>query len=88
ATSWQMLVKLRLPWALPHIFSGLRVSTAIAGIGAVAGEWAGAQKGLGVLMVEMRKGADIAGCFAALLCLIVLSLLSYFAVSMLEKICL
>lgn len=86
ATSWQILVKLRLPWALPHLFSGLRISTAIAGIGAVAGEWAGAQKGLGVLMIEMKKGADIAGCFAALFCLILLSLSGYCAVSFLEKI--
>ena len=38
ATEWQTFFKLRLPWALPHIFAGLRISGGIAGIGAVAGE--------------------------------------------------
>lgn len=44
ATNMQTLFKLQFPWALPHIFSGFRIASAIAGIGAVAGEWAGADR--------------------------------------------
>lgn len=77
ATTWQIFSKLKLPWALPHIFGGFRVSTAIAGIAAVAGEWAGAQTGLGVLMVESRRDTDLETTFAALCCLTALSCLLY-----------
>ena len=56
ATTWQTFFKLQLPWALPHICSGFRISAGIAGIGAVTGEWAGGQQGLGILMLESRRG--------------------------------
>lgn len=77
ATEWQQLVKLRLPWAAAHIFSGLRIAAALAGMGAVTGEWAGAQEGLGVLMMESRRGADLESTFAALFCLKAMSLSLY-----------
>lgn len=77
ATTWQIFFKLRLPWALPHIFAGFRITAAIAGIGAVAGEWAGAQAGLGMLMLESRRGADLEMMFGALFCLAVVSLALY-----------
>lgn len=87
ATHFQILWKLQLPWALPHIFSGLRISSAIAGIGAVAGEWAGAQKGLGVLMLESRRCFDLEVTFAALLMLTVITITLYVVVLLLERIC-
>lgn len=88
ASSWQLFVKLQLPWAVPHICSGIRISAAIAGVGAVAGEWAGAQSGLGVLMLESRRGADLEGTFAALFCLTILSLTLYCLSLLIEKIAL
>lgn len=87
ATRMQTLWKLQIPWALPHIFSGLRISSAIAGIGAVAGEWAGAQKGLGVLMLESRRCFDLEVTFAALFSLTLLTIFLYSVVLILEKIC-
>ena len=77
ATEWQKLVKLRIPWAAAHIFSGLRIAAALAGMGAVTGEWAGAQQGLGVLMMESRRGADLETTFAALFCLKIMSISLY-----------
>lgn len=74
ATPWQLFCKLQLPWALPHIFSGFRIAISLAGIGAVAGEWAGAQQGLGLLMLESRRAADIEMMFGALVCVVLLSL--------------
>jgi ABC-type nitrate/sulfonate/bicarbonate transport system permease component/ABC-type nitrate/sulfonate/bicarbonate transport system substrate-binding protein len=74
ATPWQVFTKLQLPWAFPQLCAGLRISAAIAGIGAVAGEWAGGQKGLGLLMLESRRSADLETCFAALFCLTLMSL--------------
>src|SRR5262249_10309878 len=64
ATSFQTFFKLRLPFALTHIFAGLRIGSSIAGIGAIAGEWAGAQEGLGILMLESRRNTDLEMTFS------------------------
>lgn len=85
ATAWQTLFKLQLPWALPHLFAGFRISAAIAGIGAIAGEWAGAQSGLGLLMLESRRGADLEMMFGALVCLLIISLSLYAIISIIER---
>jgi len=85
ATYWQIFTKLQLPWAFPHICSGLRISAAIAGIGAVAGEWAGGQNGLGMLMLESRRSLDLETCFAALFSLTCLSLSIYALTVLFEK---
>lgn len=85
ASSWQILYKLQLPYALPHIFAGFRIAAIFAGIGAIAGEWAGAQEGLGLLMLESRRGADLEMMFGALFCLILLSLTFYTFIIILER---
>lgn len=88
ANSWQTFFKLRLPWAVPHIFAGFRISSAIAGVGAVAGEWAGAQNGLGMLMLESRRNTDLEITFGALFCLTFISTLLYGMIIYCEKIAL
>ncbi|MDP1836578.1 MAG: ABC transporter substrate-binding protein [Chlamydiales bacterium] len=85
ASWWQTFWRLRLPWSMPQLCSGLRVAAGLAGMGAVVGEWAGAQQGLGVLMLESRRAADIATVFAAILCLVVLCLCFYACASRLEN---
>lgn len=85
ATLWQKLWKLQLPWTKSHIFAGIRISAAIAGIAAVAGEWAGAQAGLGLLMIESRRATDLETTFGALFCLAALSLSLYGLITFLEK---
>ncbi len=47
ATLW----KVELPAALPYLFSGLRVAATVSVIGAVFGEWAGADRGLGRIVL-------------------------------------
>jgi NitT/TauT family transport system substrate-binding protein len=86
ATAWQIFFKLRLPWAIPHIFAGFRISSAIAGVSAVAGEWAGAQQGLGILMLESRRNTDLEITFGALICLTGISTLLYGFILYCEKI--
>lgn len=84
ATSWQIFSKLQLPWSLPHIFAGFRTSAVFAGIGAIAGEWAGAQSGLGVLMLSSRRATDLEVTFGALLCLVFLSMGLYSVITYAE----
>lgn len=88
ATATQRFFKLHLPWAVPHIFAGFRISSAIAGVGAVAGEWAGAQAGLGMLMLESRRNTDLEVTFGALACLTAMSTLLYGIILLAEKIAL
>lgn len=86
ATRWQMFYKLQLPYALPQIFAGFRIAAAIAGIGAIAGEWAGAQEGLGLMMLESKRSMDLETTFGALFCLALLSLGFYGIISLMEKV--
>jgi putative hydroxymethylpyrimidine transport system permease protein len=51
ASRRQTLVKVELPAALPFFFSGLRIAATVSVIGAVFGEWAGADEGLGRLVL-------------------------------------
>ena len=47
ATRRQVLTTLEIPAALPNILGGMRVGVTLAVVGAIVGEWAGADRGLG-----------------------------------------
>lgn len=80
AKKWRIFWHIRVPAALPSLATGLRVATAIAPIGAVIGEWVGASKGLGFLMLNANARMQIDLMFAALFTIIIFSLLLYFVV--------
>ncbi|RUW64723.1 ABC transporter permease subunit, partial [Mesorhizobium sp. M1E.F.Ca.ET.063.01.1.1] len=52
ATRSEIFWSLRLPPALPMLFSSLRIASATAVIGAIVGEWIGSDKGLGALIIQ------------------------------------
>ncbi len=85
ATSFQIFYKLQLPFALPQIFAGFKIAAATAGIGACAGEFAGAKSGLGILMLESRRATDLETTFGALFCLSFMSMAFYLLILMVEK---
>ena len=70
ANRWQTLWYLRLPSALPHFLTGLRISGGLALIGAVVGEFVsatgGRETGLAYRIMEAGYRLDIARMFAAL----------------------
>lgn len=79
--------KLRLlywPWALPQFLSGLRVGVSVATIGAVIGEWVGAQAGLGYLMIQSNARLQTDMVFAAILWLSAMGLTLWVLVGWLE----
>lgn len=84
STRRQLFFKLQLPYAFPYLFSGLRICVSFAGVGAVAGEWAGAQEGIGVFLQECRRSFDIEGLFAGIISLLFLTLAFYFFFYFLE----
>ena len=84
ASKWQVFWKLRLPWGVPQFFTGLRLAVVSGSIGAIAGEWAGGQQGLGIFMLECRRSVDLVGAFAGMVCLVVLSLGLYGVICLIE----
>ena len=72
--------RVRIPAALPSLASGLRLAAVYAPIGAVIGEWVGASRGLGYLMLLANGRAKIDLMFAALLVLAVFTVLLHAAV--------
>jgi len=80
ATKRQLLLRIRVPAALPSFGSGLRLAAVYAPIGAVIGEWVGASQGLGYLMLLANGRAKIDLMFAALIVLAVFTLVLHKAV--------
>lgn len=72
ATRWQIFAKAKFPSALPYIFAGLDMAAAFAVVGAIVGEFVGAQSGLGVLILQRESQLDTAGSFAVFAILSVL----------------
>ncbi len=80
ANKWQTMRQIRIPAALPGFASGLRLAAVYAPIGAIIGEWVGASKGLGYLMLLANGRAKIDLMFAALLVLAVFTMLLHASV--------
>ncbi|MEO8625408.1 MAG: ABC transporter permease [Candidatus Limnocylindrales bacterium] len=86
ATPRQILVKLELPAALPQILGGMRVGVTLAVVGAIVAEWAGPDRGLGVLIILARGSLfDIPLMFAALATIILIGLTLYLMVLLVER---
>lgn len=85
ASRWQILWKVRLPSALPFIFSGAKIGISISTIGAVIGEWVGAKAGLGYLMLYANSRLQISLVFAAIFCLTLLGLGLFALMTLLEQ---
>jgi len=82
---WKTMRLLYWPWALPHFFAGLKVGVSVATIGAVIGEWVGAQQGLGYLMIQANARLKVDLVFAAILWLSVMGLSLWVFVGYLER---
>jgi putative hydroxymethylpyrimidine transport system permease protein len=81
------LFRVEVPSALPSFFSGLRIAAVYAPIGAVFGEYAGSQNGLGYVLIQATPQLNTDLVFAAVLLLTVMSILLFMLLSFLEKIC-
>ena len=73
------------PWALPSFFTGLKIGVSVATIGAVIGEWVGAQKGLGFLMTQSNARLEVDLLFAAIVWLSIIGLSLWKVTEIVEK---
>ena len=81
----RLLLKVRLPAALPAFASGFRIAVSVAPIGAVIGEWVGSSEGLGYLMIHANARMQVDLMFTALLILVAISLCLYFIIDWLLR---
>jgi NitT/TauT family transport system permease protein len=84
ASPWQIFHGVRVPYALPHIFAGLKVAVTMAMIGVIVGEFITAQAGLGYIIMMASSAADTALVFAAIILLCAAGLALYGAVALAE----
>jgi NitT/TauT family transport system permease protein len=85
ANPLQRITKLEIPAALPVFLGGLRIGATLAVIGAVVGEFVGADKGLGFLVNVGRGLYDTAMVFVAVFTLVLLALTLYGSVVFMES---
>ncbi|MCW5729474.1 MAG: ABC transporter permease [Alphaproteobacteria bacterium] len=81
----QVFAKIRFPNALPHIFSGLKVSASLAVVGAIVGEFVASDRGLGSLIIAAGVTLSTPAIFAALLLISFLGLALFGLVAIVER---
>ena len=77
--------RLNLPYSAPTIVSGLRLSWPAALIGAIIGEWFGASRGIGILIINAMQNFQINLLWSAVLIAAMMSLLFFGLITLLER---
>jgi NitT/TauT family transport system permease protein len=80
-STWQILMRIKLPFAIPMIFSGLKVAVTLSVVGAVVGEFVNADAGLGYLIVTSTAFFETPLAFAALI------ILSFMGIFLFQMVC-
>jgi NitT/TauT family transport system permease protein len=85
ASRWQELIWLRIPFSLPYLFTGLRISSGLAVIGAIVGEFlvgtGGTGGGMGYVLIVAAGQLKTARLFAAVLLCALLGIAFFLVVS-------
>ena len=85
ASRWQVIRLVRVPSALPSLFSGLRIAAAWSVIGAIVGEWVGASSGLGYLMTRSASQFQTPRLYAAVAVAAALGMSLFALVALFER---
>jgi NitT/TauT family transport system permease protein len=85
ASSWNTFFKVQIPAALPSIFGGIKVASTLAVVGAVVGEFVGADSGLGYQLIIANGTLDVQLSFAVLIVLSLLGIALFALVAFAER---
>jgi len=85
ASPRKIFLRLRFPGALPSMFGGLKVASALAVVGALTGEFIGSDNGLGYLLMQAQGQLETAQLFAILFVLSLLAMAFFYAIEVLER---
>jgi NitT/TauT family transport system permease protein len=81
----EILLRVRIPNALPHLMAGMKIAITLSVIGAIVGEFAGASAGLGYLIQFASTQLDTPMVFAALIVVSVVGVAFYYLIEILER---
>lgn len=87
ATPVDTLKSFLIPYSLPHFFSGLKVAVTLAVSGAIVGEFVGADRGLGYLLLFANGQMDSELLFASIIVLALLGIVFFYLLILIEKRC-
>ena len=85
ATRLQLYRFVKIPSSMPGFFSGLKIAATYSIMGATIGEWVGGKNGLGVYMIRAKQSFATDKVFAAILVIVILSILILRIIELLEK---
>lgn len=85
ASRTQIFWHAKFPAALPHFFSGLKISASYAVVGAVVSEWLGGFEGLGVYMTRVKKAYAFDKMFAVIIVIVAISLILMACVNLIRR---
>jgi NitT/TauT family transport system permease protein len=84
ATRKQEFFKLRIPFCLPYVFSALKISSSLAVVGAIVGEFVGATKGLGYLIMVSSAHLETPTLFSAIFASAAAGIMLFYAIGAVE----
>lgn len=85
ANKYEILLRLRVPSSLPSLFDGLRIATSLSVVGAVIGEFAGSNEGIGFLIQNSSYYLEMDLVFGSIIILALFSILFFYSISVLER---
>jgi ABC-type nitrate/sulfonate/bicarbonate transport system permease component len=86
ASRWARLWKVEIPTSLPFLFSGVKIAATVSVIGAVFGEWAGADRGLGRLVLLANNQLQTPRVYAGTVLLTLMAITLFAFVSLVERV--
>jgi NitT/TauT family transport system permease protein len=81
----QVFRKLRVPYCLPYFFSALKISSSLALVGAIVGEFVGAEHGLGYLIVISSAHLETPAVFQAIGAAALIGISMFYTLEFFEK---
>jgi len=86
ASGWKLFTKIRLPQALPDIFTGMKVGAALSATAAIVAEFVASDSGLGYLLLQYNGNLETPMVFAVIFLLSFIGLAVYYTVEFIERI--
>jgi NitT/TauT family transport system permease protein len=86
ASKFDVIYKIRVPNALPSLFSGMKVGISFALVGAIVGEFVAGGRGLGFLVLTAQGQFDTTRVFVSLVLLGLLGTILFYLVDIMERV--
>lgn len=82
---FKTLIYVKIPYSLKSFFSGLKIASSYALVGAVVSEWLGGERGIGVYMTRVKKAYAFDKMFSSIILISLLSLILVWFIKILER---